>query len=379
MRELILLLSFTQMAVPTLSAQRSTIKQLQQRLAACQAAKDSDATVAGQLRSMELTEQLTEPTLIQLVASFKPGPETLLALNLHADYSAFLEPPAEELPEMAPPSAAEQQSMMKSALNFVAVTLGQLPNLMATRVTRSFDDTTPRDTRSSGVPQSIHLHPAGTFTQEITYRNGRESFSHVSGDSTDHEQDKSPPGLTSWGEFGAVLAIILTDASRGKLSWSHWERTSTGLEAAFRYEVPKKASHYDVDFCCVRDPKVPSSIVANLGDTQDPSNAYHGTPGYHGFLYLDPATGAILRIALDTELRSSDPITRSAVSVQYRLVEIGGKNYICPARSVAISSTRSQFEGDLIGKTIHRINEVSFTNYHRFGSTLRIIPNPPAQ
>jgi len=182
---------FAAMVVPALSAQRVTVDQLEQTLAANQTARDSDITIARQLRSMGLTEQLTEPTLSRLIASFKPGPDTLLALNFLADYAAFFEPPAEELPVMAPPSAAEQQSMMKSALNFVAVTLRQLPNLLATRVTRSFDDIPPVDTRSGGAPQNTRLHQAGTFTQEITYRNGRESFSHASRDGRVHKQDES--------------------------------------------------------------------------------------------------------------------------------------------------------------------------------------------
>jgi hypothetical protein len=63
--------------------------------------------------------------------------------------------------------------------------------------------------------------------------------------------------------------------------------------------------------------------------------------------------------------------------VQYGPVEIGGKSYICPVHSIAISLTKSHSGGEKSDREVLRINEVSFTDYHRFGSTSRIITNVP--
>ena len=30
-------------------------------------------------------------------------------------------------------------------------------------------------------------------------------------------------------------------------TWSHWENTAAGVVAVFHYEVPKTASHYEID------------------------------------------------------------------------------------------------------------------------------------
>jgi hypothetical protein len=109
------------------------------------------------------------------------------------------------------------------------------------------------------------------------------------------------------------------------------------------------------------------------------SDSYHGTPSYHGNLYLDPATGAVLRVTVESNLKPSDPITRAALSVQYGPVEIGGNRYICPVHSIAISSTKSHAKGDMSDMEILRLNEVSFTDFHRFGSTSRIIIDGPTQ
>jgi hypothetical protein len=109
------------------------------------------------------------------------------------------------------------------------------------------------------------------------------------------------------------------------------------------------------------------------------SDSYNGTPSYHGNLYLDPATGAVLRVTVESDLKPSDPIMRAAISVQYAPVEIGGKSYICPVHSIAISLTKSYAKGDMSEREILRINDVSFTDYHRFGSTVRLLPDQPAQ
>jgi hypothetical protein len=179
-------------------------------------------------------------------------------------------------------------------------------------------------------------------------------------------QEESGPGLTSPGEFGPVLAIVLSDSSKGTVTWSHWENTAAGVGAVFHYRVPKDASHYVVDFCCENNefPDFPGSL-------------YHGTPPYHGSLYVDPTSGAILRITLEAEFGPSDPIIRSAASIEYGSVEIGGKSYICPVESVAISSARSYLVKEDRDKTVLRLNQVVFTNYHRFGSTVRVLTNPP--
>jgi hypothetical protein len=107
----------------------------------------------------------------------------------------------------------------------------------------------------------------------------------------------------------------------------------------------------------------------------DKDNAYDGTPAYHGTIAIDPQAGTILRITIDPELNADGPISRSAVSVEYGPVEIGGRTYICPLRSIALSKARTRPGGDMSERTVLRINEVTFTDYHRFGATSRIVEN----
>jgi hypothetical protein len=371
------------MIAPCYAAVHSvTVEQLKQMLAAQQTAGKNDGDRSQQLNSLELTEQLTQPTLDRITAEFKPGPKTALSLKLLADSSAFLEPPAGELLDKAPPVAADQRAMMKSAINFIGVTLHHMPDFLATRLTVSYDNM-PESVTHSGWAPHTDLHPAGTFSNHITYRNGQEVLDRQKDSSgAKPKSEPTPMGLVSFGEFGPALGVILTDASKGILKWSHWEQTAAGQVAVFHFEVPQAASHYTVNYCCVRESQNTAGAVSFGIDAKSASvegDSYHGTPSYHGNLYLDPATGAVLRVTIESDLKPSDPIMRAASLVQYGPVEIGGKSYICPVHSIAISLTKSHAGGDKSDMEILRINEVSFTDYHRFGSTTQLITDAPAQ
>jgi hypothetical protein len=221
---------------------------------------------------------------------------------------------------------------------------------------------------------------SGTFSNHITYRKGEEVMDLQAG--ARHKNEPSPVGLVSIGEFGPALGITLTDAFKGTLKWSHWEQSSAGSVAVYHYEVPPAASHYSVNYCCIRGSQDSAGAVAYGIDAKAASaesDSYHGTPSYHGNLYLDPATGAVLRVTIESDLKPTDPIMRAAISVQYGPIEIDGKTYICPVHSVAISLVKSHAKGDMSDREVQRINEVSFTDYHRFGSTSRIITDGATQ
>jgi len=346
--------------------QAMTVAELSQYLAG-PAVHESDASLARSVGSLHLAERLTPASLARLNETLHAGPQTQEALRLLADESAFLDPPAAEAPNKTPPNAAEQQTMLNAAVNFVAVTMRRLPDFFATRTTDSFDDA-PTVVTHSGWSPAGDIHADGTFHEAITYRGGREVVgerSSVKGGSN----GSGPPGLTSTGEFGPLLATILRDTSHGTIAWSHWEQTSSGTVAVFHYAVPEAASHYEVDYCCVKSGEDPTAY--GPGGTP---NGYHGRPAYHGELFLDPATGTILRVTLVSELKSSDPINRAGVAVDYAPVIIeGDKTYICPVHSVALSVAETMGAGENGARQLTRINEVSFTGYHRFGSTIRVV------
>lgn len=358
------------------ASQGVTVDQLRQAIQAHLSAHEGDEALARYLNGLQLNQQLTQSSRDAILSSNQLGPRATLELGLLADASAFLEPPPSEAPARAVPDAASQQTMLNAAVHYVADTFKRLPNFTAKRRTRSFDDTPLVVTHSGWSPSNSELHLAGTFEQEVTYRNDREYALGARTEPTvDTRRGAPPPGLTSAGEFGPILITVLTDVSKGSIAWDRWEKTDSGFAAVFRFEVPALSSHYEVSFCCVRSSENPSSFGLGGPGGSDQDNSYRGTPAYHGTITLDPGSGTILRITIDPELKEDGPISRSAIAVDYGPVEIGGRTYMCPVRSIALSKARTRLGGDMSDRTVLRINEVTFTDYHRFGATSRIVEN----
>jgi VWFA-related protein len=369
MRTIALILMLIVGAWPALASQPVTVAELEQMLSRQSSEHKSDSSIAQELSKVTLKEELTAPVLERIKASDKPGRQTAQALELLADESALLDPPAAEIPADPKPDMAAQNAMFSGAINYVVKTLHHLPDFLAVRQTRSFDDN-PFVVGHTGYAPVTPMHFVGTFQSDITYRGGKEVI-EAEQIAAKRKNEPGPAGLTTWGEFGPVLGTVLADSMKGRVTWSRWEQTASGRLAVFHYTVPAEASHYHVDYCCAWQ-------QLSTQSTGQPTLSYHGTPGYHGELYIDATTGVIMRLTLEAELDSTAIIRRAAISVQYGSIEIGGSDYICPTRSVAISQVMDR-PGNVMGDSLPviRVNETTFAGYHRFGATMRILAGNP--
>ena len=113
MYRLTVLLLLTAITIPALAAKRVTVSQLEQTLTAAQG--KSDAEVAQQISDLELTERLSADKLSQLKAAL-PGKQASENLRILADRSAFLAPPASDIPAIPAPDIAEQRRIMGLAV-----------------------------------------------------------------------------------------------------------------------------------------------------------------------------------------------------------------------------------------------------------------------
>jgi hypothetical protein len=339
-----LLLTFTGLTVRALDAKRVTVGELEHTLAV--AHRLSDAGAARQLSDLELTERLSSPKLAMLSAEL-PGKKSKAALMAVADASVFLEPPADEVPQTALPDLAEQSRVMSLATDYLNKILPKLPNFYAKRFTTSFAEVwTPKhknDTHKRGP-----LKPTGKFKATVYYRTGKEVVL---------AEGANEQGLVTLGTFGPILRTITLDAARSATTkWRRWENGTNGPMAVFGFEVPQTESHYKI------------SGIGELGTL--------GPTAYHGEIGIDPASGTILRLALEADPALGSPTHRADVMVEYGSVEIGGKTYTCPARSVSYSAkTMVVLPGLEVGKReAVRLNDVVFTDYHVFRAEMRIMP-----
>jgi VWFA-related protein len=394
LRRLMLLVVLASLVPYAGAAKRVTVAQLEQALTAAHAAHKPDADIAHQIGGLELSERLTEATLNRLSAYVDAGSQAALALQLLADQSAFLDPPASELPSTPAPDNAAQQRLIEAARTYVAKTVPQLPRLFAIRTTNRYDDR-PQEIKKGSWPVRAGLHLVSTSSREVSV------FDEQTNDSTTAASARwqGQSGLTSEGEFGSTLSMILTDTVKGKVNWTHWEQSSAGPVAVFHYSVPGPASHFEIINSFQRQASLEGSSTPTIGSRQGSAIDVKSSGGgsntstfvtraaYQGSLWVDSVTGTILRTTMEADTKGSTQFKKAAILVQYGPVQIGDSEFICPVRSVALSMAINGANLDPLTRMPNDspsvwLNESLFTGYHRFAATTRIVKDaatPPPQ
>ena len=302
--------------VLVLAGRKISGEQLEQMLAGSK--REPDVKVAKRLSGLELTERLSAAGLARCEANLR-GPDARRALIALADRSSFLDPPISEIPTIAEPDPQAQRGMIALSEDYVKRAIHQLPNLYATRVTVSFQH------------NKKPLHWVSTESAIVRYRDGQEERPRSDA------WKSGAGGMTTAGEFGPILYVALVDSAQGNLTWSHWEQGAAAPEAVYRYAVAAGKSHYNVD-----------------GQFR----------GYHGEITVDPSNGTILRLVLRADPEPSLPLLRAEIVVEYGPVELGGKTYICPLKSVAVSAKWNRWW----------LNDVAFEQYHLYRASAQLLP-----
>jgi VWFA-related protein len=338
--------------------QRVTVAQLEKMLTAAQGTPDGD--LARQLSGLELIERLNSAKLSFWKARIS-GAKASEALVAIADASVFLDPPAEENLTTPPPDAAMQRQMLLRTVGYLSKTISKLPNFFATRTTIRYDNSPSQQEQTGhGWVDDPSLRWAETSTGTVVIRNHKEVVEAGTKRSKAGAKNRE---LTVEGTFGPILGTVVVDAmaSHIGMAWSRWEQGANEPIAIFRFAIPEQKSHYRVAYCCV-----PDAQGAHL---------FEELSGYHGEMAIDPASGAVLRLAVIADLKPALPVLRSDIMVEYAPVEIGGISFICPVRSVSIvrahkmSGMQVWEEGlEAFGAQMTMLNDVVFTQYHRFSS-----------
>lgn len=328
------------------AAQPTTVVQLEQFLATLHG--QSDGKVAKKLDGMTLTEQASPAQLARWEANL-PGDRSREALTVLADASVLFLPPAASMLADPPPDAEAQRELLARANDYVVRTLTKLPDFSALRTTRRFEDS-PRS--NSAVP---HPRFIGRSAFRVTYENGVESHTF---ESLEIPRGNNPgTDLETGGEFGPILSVVLGDSAQSSVKWGYWEMAPQGRLAVFKYSVPETSSDYHLAF------------------TQG-FRRVSVVPAYFGEIAIDPASGAILRISLLTSSMREQNVEQSAIAVYYRAVQLGGKDYICPVKGVAILiSLVNKRQGGTGLQT--QLNDTAFSAYHLLRGDIRILPPQP--
>jgi len=361
MRKLLVFVAVLLSTLPCLAVTKVTVSQLDSVLAEMHAQNKGDEATANRLKDLELTQQLTEPAMNSFTR-YQPGSQTTVQIRVLALASALLPPPAAELPDTPAPDQATQKAIMSRAIDYVTQDFSHLPRFSADKTTARYQNGEDFVRTSTGAgsqmahsdlglsPTNNYIRFLGEHSAPVVVQGGVELPQKGKA-----QDPSSQNGQISQGGGGPVLGAVLLDAARGQVGWLRWETVAGKQTAVFGFAVIRKQSHYQVNYCCFpKSQDVGSHIGATPGGVAtgpgggQPNAANYGvltsfepfktTAGYHGELFIDPQTGAVVRLILQAELKPTDYVQQEDTRIDYAPVDVGGKQYVVPVQSIVLTT-----------------------------------------
>jgi hypothetical protein len=375
MKQFAIILILLSAAALSHAAKKSTIDDLKQTLVVLQQGRKADQEVATRLKEIELSEQLTAPTR-ETLQQYAPGPLTVEQLDILEGRSAALVPPHSELPETAAPDVATQKAILAKAVDYVTKVYMQNPHLVALRATIRYQDGVESIHTNSGMTNNMPnvgnawdpinkiMRLVSSYNDTIETDKGVEFIQPV--------KQKAPwgqNGQISEGGPGPVLSVILQEAAAaGTLNWRRWQLVRGRPVAVFSFEVPKKKSHYEVHYCCFPV----TEDTGRMGYEGTGANLqynvtwkdFKSVAGYHGEFFVEPDTGAIVRVVTQAELKPTDFVHQEDMRIDYGEVVIAGKPSILPVQSFTLNEVVPNGDNYAARYSVrHTLFHVTYGNY----------------
>jgi len=315
----------------------------------------TDKQLAAYLKKVQLTEKLTDKTIIDLEAQ-GAGPRTVQSLQELRDHTASLKPPTQDAtysPTTAPdatpvgqnsvtlrpkqtippPDSVRQQQILDEIKQYAMTYTDNLPNFICLQVTR----------RSVDFDSSDHYRLIDTVNAQLSYTEGKENYKLVSvNNRVVNLGMEQLGGAVSVGEFGSLMKGIFDAKSEAEFGWDHWATLRGKRMAVFNYFIDSGHSSYSIEYN--REQRI---ITA-----------------YRGLVYADEYTGAISRITfVAVDIPKSFPVNEATEILDYDDVNISGQPYICPLKAdLRMRAGREKTK-----------NDIEFRLYRKFGTESNIV------
>jgi len=237
---------------------------------------------------------------------------------------------------VAPPTDAEIQAMIEGARQRALSWFDSLPNFFCAEVTNhSVDATGHGDWKHKNTLVELMRYVDHEETRSALLLDGNRSNAHPDELQFAH----------SAGEYGAMFHIVFDASAKAAFSWKQPSLLDGQPVQVFAFKVAMGNSAF------------------HLSDRAGHTLA----AGFHGLLYLDPATRSVRRISIVAdEIPSRLLIRASSMSVDYTWISMQNHDFLLPVRGAVILEET---------KRSPVLNEFEFRDYHRFGSNVRIIAN----
>jgi len=332
---------------------------------------DSDKQIGSEVRKIELTEKLTEKTILDLQAQ-GAGPKTVEALRFLRDQTANMKPPTHDAtyspatapdqaistesptatlvpkaPAIPPPSSVQYEEILQSMKDYAMNYTKNLPNFFCVEVTRRYVDP------NAGT----NYRSYGTILAKVGYNEGVEHYNvySLNGKLVDTTMDAvKTGGARSTGEFGSLMRELFQPDSEAEFNWDHWGTLRGRRMAVINYFIDSGHSKY------------------SIGYGADKNDEQRIVTAYRGLIYGDPHTGEIARITfVAVDIPRTFPVSETSEILDYDLTEISGQSFVVPLSAKLLMKAGRQSSK----------NEIEFRSYRKFeaGSTIKydLDPNAP--
>ena len=269
----------------------------------------SDKEIADVLKKTHLTEKLDDAAVEQ-IQSLGAGRQTMAAVRDLARESATLAAPAAPAPKPAPPvyklpEPAEQSRIIDAIRDYALNYTQNLPNFICTQVTRQQVDPTGtgKDWRSENK-----------YQEQLTYFEHHEQYHVVmiNGEMVGNRDHSKLAGAISEGEFGSMMFEIFAPQTNAEFQYERPGKLDGRLMHVIDYHVPQVRSHYQIE-----ERNSGRRIIA----------------GYHGRIWANQETNAVMRITLECEEIPADfPIKDVALDMWYDVIKIADQEYVLPLK-----------------------------------------------
>lgn len=229
-------------------------------------------------------------------------------------------------------AATEQQKLWDEAANNALSYSARLPNFRCNRETHRL---------TAPVKSAERFSQTDTFIEELTYESPKETYRtlEVNGQKSSVQRE-ALKGVSSRGEFGAMLKSIFRPEVAAQYHWAGRAMAGGLLCEVFDVEVPAQRSNFVLTF-----------------------NLRQEIAGFHGRVFIDQESGLVRRLVLNGGGLPKDfGLQSPTFSLEYGMVRIAAQDYLLPLRSVL--QVRQ-------AKQVVR-NETQFRDYRKFEASSQI-------
>ncbi len=275
--------------------------------------KNQDKDVAGYLAKVKMSERLS-PNVVEELQAAGAGPKTVAALSLLVSQSATLNPAPPKMVITTPqatgprePSESEKKQVLQEARTFALSYVKSLPDFLCLQVTRrSVDMHFQIGSEGSWTPEDRIVEKLTFFDHKENYELNQRNDESLIGKSWE-----TLGGSISRGEWATLLAEVFEPATNTDFHWLRWGTLRGQLTHVYQYRVEQQNSQETISY----------------------QNEQRITAGFHGLVYIQKGTNAILRITITPDIPASFPVQDVDQTVDYDYQKIGTETFLLPLRS----------------------------------------------